>query len=137
MSGGANISTVLLIIAGVMAATALFVVVLVFSARFFDWLNILAERYVGLSITCGHCGAPLSFEENKCKSCGKPISQTRLKTYKLRMLIVSSFLLIPSVLIMGNILFAFILFLLGLAFWGYERHYTRTVRDLKDPRERA
>ena len=124
MSEGVNFSNILLIIAGVMLLTVLFVVVLVFFGRFFDWFNIVGERYVGLSISCEHCGATLSFKGRNCRSCGKPISESLLKKYKLRMLTVFSFVLTFFVLITGNILVASILFVLGLVFWAYDQHYT-------------
>lgn len=98
---------VLLIMAGVMLLTALFVVVLVFFGRIFDWFNIITERYFNFSISCEHCGAPLSFKGKNCKSCGKPISQSLLKQYKLRMLTISSFMLTFFVLTMGYFLVSF------------------------------
>ncbi len=137
MSEGANLRNILLIIAGVMLATTLFVVVLVFFARFFDWSISFAERCSALLISCEHCGAPLSFKGQNCKSCGKPISQTLLKKYKLRMLAVFSFELTFLVLITGSILVASIIFVLGLVFWAYERHYTKIMRDSKNPKEKA
>jgi hypothetical protein len=137
MSEGVNLRNILLIIAGVMLATTLFVVVLVFLARLFDWSISVAERCSALLISCEHCGAPLSFKGKNCKSCGKPISQTLLKKYKLRMLAVFSFELTFLVLIMGNILFASIPFVLGLVFGGYERYYTKIMRDSKGPNQKA
>jgi hypothetical protein len=137
MSDGANIRNILVIIAGVMLATTLFVVVLVFFARLFDWSISVTERFSSLFISCEHCGAPLSLEGKNCKSCGKPISQTFLKKHRMRILAVFSFELTFVVLIMGNILFASILFILGLVFGGYERYYTRIIRASKDPRKNA
>lgn len=96
MSDGANIRNILVIIAGVMLATTLFVVVLVFFARLFDWSIAVTERFSSLFISCEHCGAPLSLEGKNCKSCGKPISQTFLKKYRMRMLAVFSFELLIS-----------------------------------------
>jgi hypothetical protein len=137
MSDGANLNNILVIIAGVMLATTLFVVVLVFFARLFNWSISFAERCSALLISCEHCGAPLSFKGRNCRSCGKPISQILLKKYKLRMLEVFSFELTFLVLILGNILVASILFVLGLVFWAYQRHYTKIMRDSKDPKEKA
>jgi hypothetical protein len=37
-------------------------------------------------------------------------------------------------LIMGKILVASILFILGLIFWAYERHSTKIMRDSKNPK---
>jgi hypothetical protein len=135
MSDGADIRNILVIIAGVMLATTLFVVVLVFFARLFDWSISFTERFSSLFISCEHCGAPLSLEGKNCKSCGKPISQTFLKKHRMRMLAVCSFELTFFVLIMGNILFASIPFVLGLVFGGYERYYTKIIRDFKTPKE--
>jgi hypothetical protein len=135
MSEGANFKTILLIIAGVMLATTLFVLVLVFFARLFHWSISVAGRFSALLISCEHCGAPLSFKGQTCKSCGKPISHALLKKYKLRMLVVFSFELTFVVLIMGNILFAFIPFVLGLVLGGYERYYTRIMRDSKNRKQ--
>jgi TRAP-type C4-dicarboxylate transport system permease small subunit len=56
MSEGFNFSNILLIIAGVMLATTLFVVVLVFFARWFHWSISVAERCSALLISCEHCG---------------------------------------------------------------------------------
>jgi hypothetical protein len=137
MSEGASFRNILLIIAGVMLATTLFVVVLVLFARWLDWSISVVERWSAFLISCEHCGAPLSFKGQSCKSCGKPISQTLLKKYKLRMLAVFSFELTFLVLIMGRILVASILFVLGLVFGGYERYYTRIMRDSKEPKEKA
>ena len=140
MSEGSNISNILLIIAGVMLLTTLFVVVLVFFGRFFDWFNIVGERYInsiGFFICCEHCGSTLSFKGRNCRACGKPISGNLLKKCKLRMLTVLSFWLTFLVLITGNILVASILFVLGLVFWVYQRHYTKMMTDSKDPKEKA
>ncbi len=140
MSEGSNISNILLIIAGVMLLTTLFVVVLVFFGRFFDCFNIVGERYInsiGFFICCEHCGATLSFKGRNCRACGKPISANLLKKCKLRMLTVLSFWLTFLVLITGNILAASILFVLGLVFGGYERHYTKIMRESKDPKNKA
>ena len=137
MSDGASISKILVIIAGVMLATTLFVVVLVFVARLFDWSISFTERCSSLFISCEHCGAPLSLEGKNCKSCGKPISQPFIRKYKMRMLAVSSFELTFFVLIIGNILFAAIPFILGLVFGGYERYYTKIIRASKDPKQNA
>jgi len=134
MSDGANINNILVIIAGVMLATTLFVVVLVFFARLFDWSMSFAERCSALLISCEHCGAPLSLEGKNCKSCGKPISQTSLKKHRMRMLGVFSFELTFLVLVTGNILFASIPFILGLVFGGYERYYTKIIRASKNPK---
>jgi ribosomal protein L40E len=128
---------VLLIMAGVMALTALFVVVLVFFGRIFEWLNIVTERYFNFSISCEHCGAPLSLKGKNCRSCGKPISQSLLKQYKLRMLTVSSFGLTFLVITTGYFLVFLILLALSLVFLGYERHYAKTMRNFKDPKQRA
>ncbi len=137
MPDGANINNILVIIAAVMLATTLFVVLLVFFARLFDWSISVTERFPSLFISCEHCGAPLSFKGRNCRSCGNPISQTLLKKYKLRMLAVFSFELTFLVLTMGNILVASILFILGLIFFVYDRHYTKIVRDSKDPKNKA
>jgi len=137
MSDGANINNILVIIAGVMLATTLFVVVLVFFARLFDWSIAVTERFSSLFISCEHCDAPLSLEGKNCKSCGKPISQTFLKKYRMRMLAVFSFELSFLVLITGHILFASIPFALGLVLGGYERHYTRIMRASKDQKRKA
>ncbi len=138
MSDGASISKILLIIAGVMLATSLFVFILVLFARLFDWSISLSERCVSLLISCEHCGAPLSFKGGQnCKSCGKPISQTLLKKYKLRIWALSCFELSFLVLIMGNIVFASVPFILGLVLGGYERYYTKTMRDSNDQEEKA
>ena len=137
MSDGANINNILVIIAGVMLATTLFVVVLVLFARLFDWSISFADRCSALLISCEHCGAPLSLEGKNCKSCGKPISQTILKKYRMRMLAVFSFELSFFVLITGRILFASIPFVLGLVLVGYERYYTKTMRDSKDLKKKA
>jgi ribosomal protein L40E len=140
MSDGVNITNVLLMIAGVMLLTTLFVAVLVFFGRFFDWFNIVGERVInsiGFFISCEHCGATLSFKGRNCRSCGKPISQSLLKKYKLRMLGVFSFELTFLVLIVGKILVASTLFVLGLVFWGCERHYTKIMRDSEDPETKA
>ncbi len=138
MSDGASISKILLIIAGVMLATSLFVFILVFFARLFDWSISLSERCASLLVSCEHCGAPLSFKGGKnCKSCGKPISQTLLKKYKLRIWALSCFELSFFVLITGSILFASIPFVLGLVFGGYERYYTKTMRDSNDQGKKA
>ena len=136
MSDGV-ISNILLIIAGVMLLTTLFVVVLVFFARWLDWSISVVEHWSTLLISCEHCGAPLSFKGQNCKSCGKPISQSLLKKYKLRMLAVFSFELTFLVLIMGNILIASILFVFGLVFWAYERYYTKIMRDSNGPKKKA
>ena len=69
MSDGANINNILVIIAGVMLATTLFVVLLVVFARLFDWSTSVTERFSSLFISCEHCGAPLSLEGKNCKSC--------------------------------------------------------------------
>ena len=138
MSQGFNFSNILLIIAGIMLATTLFVVVLVLFARWFDWSISVSERLSSLLISCEHCGAPLSFKGGQnCKSCGKPISQTLLKKYKLRIWAVSCFELSFLVLIIGNFLFASIPFILGLVLGGYERYYTRITKGSKDPRKEA
>jgi len=137
MSQGSNFSNILLIIAGIMLATTLFVVVLVFFARWFDWSASFAERSCSLLISCEHCGAPLSFKGQNCKSCGEPISQTLLKKYKLRIWAVSCFELSFFVLIWGNILFASIPFILGLVLGGYDRYYVRITKGSKDPRKEA
>jgi hypothetical protein len=138
MSQDFDFSNILLIIAGIMLATTLFVVLLVFFARLFDWSISLSERLSSLLISCEHCGAPLSFKGGKnCKSCGKPISQILLKKYKLRIWAVSCLELSFLVLIMGNILFASIPFILGLVLGGYERYYTRIMRDSKGSDEKA
>ena len=137
MSDGANINNILVIIAGVMLATTLFVVVLVLFARLFDWSISFADRCSALLISCEHCGAPLSLEGKNCKSCGKPISQTILKKYRMRMLAVFSFELSFFVLITGRILFASIPFVLGLVLVGYERYYTSIMRDSKDQKRKA
>jgi ribosomal protein L40E len=140
MSDGANISNILLIIAGVMLLTTLFVVVLIFFGRFFEWFNIVGERFInsmGFLISCEHCGATLSFKGRNCRSCGKPISQSLLKKYKLRLLAVFSFELTFFVLIMGKILVASSLFVLGLVFWTYERHYSKIMRESKGPKQKA
>ncbi len=140
MSGGVNFSNILLIIAGVMLLTTLVVIVLVFFGRVFDWFNIVGERFInsiGFFISCEHCGAALSFKGRNCRSCGKPISQSLLKKYKLRMLAVFSFGLTFLVLVMGKILVASTLFVLGLVFWAYQRHYSKIMRDSKDPKEKA
>ena len=137
MPDGANINNILVIIAGVMLATTLFVVLLVFFARLFDWSISVTERFPSLFISCEHCGTPLSFKGRNCRSCGNPISQTLLKKYKLRLLAVSSFELTFLVLIIGNILVASILFVLCLVFWAYERHYTKIMRNSKDPKKKA
>jgi len=121
----------------VMLLTALFVIVLVFFGRIFDWFNIVTERYFNFSISCEHCGAPLSFKGKNCKSCGKPISQNLLKQYKLRMLTISSFTLTFFVLTMRYFLLFFILLALSLVFLGYERHYTKIIRDSKDSKKKA
>ncbi len=133
MSHGANLNNILVILAGVMLATTLFVVLLVFFARLFDWSISVTERFSSLFISCEHCGAPLSLEGKNCKSCGKPISQTFLKKYRMRMLAFFSFELTFLVLITGGILFATIPFVLGLVFGGYERHYAKIMRESKDP----
>jgi ribosomal protein L40E len=136
----ANISNILLIIAGVMLLTTLFVVVLVFFGRFFEWFSIVGERYInsiGFFISCEHCGATLSFKGTNCRSCGKPISKNLLKKYKLRILTVLSFELTFLFLIMGNILVASIIFVSGLVFLAYERHYTKIIIDSNDPKEKA
>ncbi|HVP77451.1 MAG TPA: hypothetical protein VMV04_06110 [Thermodesulfobacteriota bacterium] len=130
-------SKVLLIMAGVMLLTALFVMVLVFFGRIFDWFNIVTERYFNFSISCEHCGALLSFKGKNCKSCGKPISQTLLRQYKLRMLTISSFTLTFFILTMGYFLVSVVLLALSLVFLGYERHYTKIIRDSKNPKEKA
>ncbi len=132
MSGGANFRNILLILAGVMLATTLFVVVLVLFARWLDWSISVVERWSTLLISCEHCGAPLSFKGQNCKSCGKPISQALLKRYKLRILIVFSFELTFFVLLMGNIFVASIFFVLGVVFWGYERRHAKVMRDSND-----
>ena len=140
MSDGSNISNILLIIAGVMLLTTVFVVVLVFFGRFFDWFNIVGERYInsiGFFICCGHCGATLSFKGRNCRACGKPISENLLKKCKLRMLTVLSFWLTFLVLITGNIVVASILFISGFVFWAYERHYTKIMRDSNHPKNQA
>lgn len=137
MSEGANFRNILLIIAGVMLATTLFVVVLVFFARLFDWSISFTERFSSLFISCEHCGAPLSLEGKNCKSCGKPISQTFLKKHRMRMLAVFSFELTFLVLITGHIYFASIPFVLGLVLGGYERYYTKIIRDSKNPKKAA
>jgi len=77
-----------------MLLTTLFFVVLVFWGRFFDRFSIIGERYIGsigFFISCEHCGAALSFKGRNCRSCGKPISKSLLKKYKLRMLAVFFF----------------------------------------------
>jgi hypothetical protein len=135
VSDSANINNILLIIAGVMLLTTLFVVVLVFFGRFFDWFNIVGERYInsiGVFVSCEHCGTTLSFKGRNCRSCGKPVSVSLLKKFKLRMLAVFSFWLTFLVLITGNIVIASILFVLGFVFVGYERHHTRIMRSSKD-----
>ena len=140
MFDGVNFSDVLLVIAGVMLLTTLFVVALVFWGWFFEWFSIVGERYIGsigFCISCEHCGATLSFKGRNCRSCGKPISKILLKKYKLRMLAVFSFELTFLALIVGNILVASILFVLGLVFGGYERYYTKILRESKDPKEKA
>ena len=132
---------VLLIMGGVMALTALFVVVLVFFGRIFDWLfdwlNVVTERYFDFSISCEHCGVPLSLKGRNCRSCGKQISQSLLKQYKLRMLTISSFALTFLVLTMGYFVVSFVLLALSLVFLGYERHYAKIMREFKDPKKGA
>jgi hypothetical protein len=137
MSEGANFRNILLIIAGVMLATTLFVVVLVYIARMFDWSISVAERFLGFPSSCEHCGAPLYFKGKNCISCGKPISQPLLKKYKLRMLAVFSFELAGIALILDKIFIASILFALVFVFFGFERHYTKIIRDYKDPMKKA
>jgi hypothetical protein len=137
MSHGANLNNILVILAGVMLATTLFVVLVVFFARLFDWSISVTERFSSLFISCEHCGAPLSLEGKNCKSCGKPISQTFLKKYRMRMLAFFSFQSTFLVLITGGILFASITFVLGLVFGGYERHYAKIIRESKDPIKKA
>jgi ribosomal protein L40E len=116
---------------------ALFIVVLVFLSRIFDWFNVVTERYFNFSISCEHCGAPLSLKGKNCKSCGKPISQSLLKQYKLKMLTIFSFTLTFFVLTMRYFLVSFVLLALSLVFLGYERHYTKIMRDFKDPKRGA
>ncbi len=137
MSHGGNLNNILVILAGVMLATTLFVVVLVFFARLFDWSIAVTDRFSSLFISCEHCGAPLSLEGKNCKSCGKPISQTFLKKYRMRMLAFFSFESTFLVLITGNFLLASILFVLGLVLGGYERHYAKIIRKSKNPKENA
>jgi ribosomal protein L40E len=140
MFNGANISNILLIIAGVMLLTTLFVVVLVFFGRFFEWFNIVGERFInsiGFLISCEHCGAALSFKGRNCRSCGKPISQSLYKKYKLRMLAVFSFELTFLVMIMGKFVVASVLSVLGLVFWTYERYYTKIMKESKGPKQKV
>jgi len=137
MSQGSNLSNVLLIIAGIMLGTTLFVFVLVFFARWFDWSLSIAEHSVSLLISCEHCGAPLAFKGQNCKSCGEPVSQTILKKYKLRIWALSCFEISFLVLITGQILYASIPFILGLVFGGYERYYTRITKGSKDSKKEA
>jgi hypothetical protein len=137
MSQGSNFSNVLLIIAYVMLGTTLFVLVLVFFARWLDWSLSIAEHSASLLISCEHCGAPLAFKGQNCKSCGEPVSQPVLKKYKLRIWALSCFEISFFVLITGNILYASIPFVLGLVFGGYERYYTRITKGSKDPKKEA
>lgn len=137
MSEGANFRTILLIIVGVMLATTLFVFVLVFLARVFDWSMSFAERCSALFISCEHCGAQLSFEGKNCKSCGKPMSQAFLKKYGMRMFAVFSFELTSIFLVTRRVLFASIPFVLTLAFVIYERHYTRILKTSKGSKQNA
>jgi hypothetical protein len=137
MSQGSNFSNVLLIIAGIMLGTTLFVFVLVLFARWFDWSLSIAEHSASLLISCEHCGAPLAFKGQNCKSCGEPVSQTILKKYKLRIWALSCFEISFLVLITGQILYASIPFILGLVFGGYERYYTRITKGSKDSKKEA
>jgi len=137
MSETANFRNILLIIAGVMLATTLFVVVLVFIARMFDWSISFAERCFGFPSYCEHCGAPLSIKGKNCKSCRKPISEPLLKKYRLRILAVFSLELACLAFILHKILVASILFALVFVFFGFERHFTKIIRDAKAPIKRA
>ena len=137
MSEAANVRTILLIIVGVMLATTLFVFVLLFLARIFDWSMSFAERCSALLISCEHCGAPLSLQGKNCKSCGKPMSKAFVNKSRMRMFAVFSFEIALFSLLTGRVPFGSILFVLGLVFVIFERHYTKIIRDSKDPMEKA
>ena len=65
MSQGFNFSNILLIIAGIMLATTLFVVVLVLFARWFDWSISVSERLSSLLFLASIVARPCPSKEDR------------------------------------------------------------------------